>query len=426
MIRILYSLVWWIALPFVLVRLWWRGRKEPGYRQHIAERLGFYDTIPTDKPLIWVHAVSLGETHAAEPLIMAILEAYPNHGILLSHMTATGRAAGAKLFGHLAPRVFQRFLPYDTGCMMRRFLRHHSPCICILMETEIWPNLIAQCAAHNVPVTLVNARMSARSLSRARWAFGLMKDAAAGIACVAAQTHADAERLRAYGARRVEITGSVKFDAAPAPVAVDAGKRLRVQFGDRPVLLCASTRDGEESLLLDALQDLAVEKALLLIVPRHPQRFDAVANLIAERGLSWCRRSQLDPDSPLPADVRVLLGDSMGEMFAYFVAADLAFIGGSLLPLGGQNLIEACAVGTPVLIGPHTFNFAAITEDAIAVRAALRIGTAADMMREASRLLRDADERKMMAESAARFAAQQRGATERTLALLRPYLDKPA
>ena len=411
-------------MPFVLMRLWLRGRKEPGYREHIAERFGFYeDALHSQQPRIWIHAVSVGETRAAEPLVHALLSAYPDHDILLTHMTATGRATGAALFGALVPRVSQCFLPYDTGWMMSRFLRHFSPAICILMETEIWPNLIVQCKKWGVPVALVNARMSVRSLSRARFAASLMSDAASNITCVAAQTHADGDRLFQYGAKAVHVTGSVKFDVDPPEDAFTFKTFLRQRIGKRPVLLCASTREGEETLLLSALSTLTVPHVLVIIVPRHPQRFDDVARLIHEQGLTMERRSALDSIPSLPGDVRILLGDSMGEMFGYYAAADLAFIGGSLLPLGGQNLIEACAVGTPVLIGPHTFNFDAITEDAVAAGAAIIVHTAEETMQQAARLLGDARLREQMHDEALRFAQQQRGATERTVALLRPFLS---
>ena len=421
--RLLYSLLWWLILPFALCRLWWRGRKEPGYRRHIAERFSFYpSSLLSSKPRIWIHAVSVGETRAAEPLVHALLSAYPDHDMLLTHMTATGRDTGAALFGALHPRVTQSFLPYDTGWMMRRFLRRFTPRICILMETEIWPNLIAQCKAHGVPVALVNARMSARSLSRAKIAGSLMVDAARNITCVAAQTHADAERLQQYGATHVHVTGSVKFDVSP-PDSVESFKTsFRTRIGARPVFLCASTREGEEILLLDALASFSIPDALLVIVPRHPQRFDDVAELIEARGLSMVRRSALDKGESIASDVRVLLGDSMGEMFGYYAAADVAFIGGSLLPLGGQNLIEACAVGTPVLIGPHTFNFSAITDDAVAADAAIVVNTAEDTMLQAARLLGDPQRRERMSRHALTFAQEQRGGTDRTIALLAPLI----
>lgn len=419
-----YSVAWWVALPLVVGRLWWRGRKEPGYREHLSERLGFYDATAqgqSQAPVLWVHAVSVGETRAAEPLIEALLDAYPDHKILLTHMTPTGRATGKALFARHAPRVFQSYLPYDTGWMVQRFIRHFKPRLCVLMETEVWPNVVAQCNAHGVPVALVNARLSERSLAKGKKMSTLMTGAAQGIACVAAQTEADAARLRQLGAASVHVTGSIKFDVTPPEAVLAKGNALRDQIGSRPVLLCASTREGEEALILDAMRTVDLDNTLVVIVPRHPQRFDEVARDVEARGFTIQRRSQLKTGM-LASGTQVLLGDSMGEMFAYYTACDVAFIGGSLLPLGGQNLIEACAVGKPVLIGPHTFNFSVVTEDALEAHAALRISDASAMLREALRLLRDHQIRAAMGESAQRFAQQHRGATNRTLALLAPLI----
>ncbi len=421
--RRLYSLAWWLALPLVLARLWWRGRKEPGYRRHMAERLGFYNAPSADKAIIWLHAVSVGETRAAEPLIEALLASYPEHTILLTHMTPTGRATGQSLFDKHGARIVQSYLPYDTGWMVGRFIRHFAPRLCILMETEVWPNAVAQCVQHGVPVTLVNARLSQRSLNKAHRLSALMTEAARGLTCVAAQTEADAVRLRQLGAPRVQVTGSIKFDVTPPAAALATGAQLRAQIGERPVLLCASTREGEEALILDAIESLAIRNALLVIVPRHPQRFDGVARMTAERSIGMARRSALNGNAISP-DVRVLLGDSMGEMFAYYAACDLAFIGGSLLPLGGQNLIEACALGKPVLLGSHTFNFSAVSEDAIAAGAALRVADAPAMLTEATRLLRDSGVRSAMGVQALAFAQQHRGATGRTMDLLKPLLSQ--
>ncbi|MEO8170194.1 MAG: lipid IV(A) 3-deoxy-D-manno-octulosonic acid transferase, partial [Oxalobacteraceae bacterium] len=378
----------------------------------------------------WLHAVSVGETRAAEPLIEALLAAYPEHTILLTHMTPTGRATGRSLFVKHGPRVLQSYLPYDTGWMAARFLRHFSPQICMLMETEVWPNLIAQCVAQQVPVALLNARLSARSMRRAQRFSGLMREAAQGLSCVAAQTQADAARLQQIGARNVQVTGSIKFDVVPPGTALVLGTALRQKIGERPVLLCASTREGEEALILDALQSAAASgnlrsEILLLMVPRHPQRFDAVAQLVKARGLVLQRRSSLDATmtgEPMAPDVQVLLGDSMGEMFAYYAACDVAFVGGSLLPLGGQNLIEACALGKPVLVGPHTFNFAAVTEDAIAAGAARRVDDAAGLLREAAVLLSQTAQRESAGCAAQAFAQRHRGATKRTMTLLQALI----
>jgi 3-deoxy-D-manno-octulosonic-acid transferase len=372
-------------------------------------------------PLLWVHAVSVGETRAAQPLIEALLADYPGHGILLTHMTPTGRATGHSLFGKYDARLRQCYLPYDTGWMTSRFLRHFKPRICILMETEVWPNLMAQCVRHGVPVALVNARLSERSLRKGERLGTLMSDAARAMHCVGAQTEEDAARIRKLGAPEVAVTGSIKFDVTPPEEMLARGAALRALIGPRPVFLCASTREGEEALILDALKPTDLGDALLVIVPRHPQRFDEVAAMVAQHGLRLQRRSTLG-EAALAQDVRVLLGDSMGEMFAYFAACDAAFIGGSLLPLGGQNLIEACAVGKPVLIGPHTFNFSAVSDDAVTAGAAVRVDDAHSMLAAAARLLRDASERHRMGAAATAFAQQHRGATVRTMKLLQPLI----
>jgi 3-deoxy-D-manno-octulosonic-acid transferase len=426
--RFLYSFLWRLALPLVLARLWWRGRQEPGYRRFWNERLGIYGRrAANDEPLtIWVHAVSVGETRAAEPLVEALLKRHPRGRIVLTHMTPTGRATGKSLFGKHGARVVQSYLPYDLPALVQRFIAHFEPRVCILMETEVWPNLIHGCNRRHVPVVLANARLSERSLKKARKLGRLMADAARGISLVAAQTADDAARVRELGVANVAVTGSIKFDVVVPPAALATGTQLKNQFdARRPVLLCASTREGEEEAILDAFKAAALpDDALLLLVPRHPQRFDAVEAMVRERGLAVQRRSALAlPGARVDSATRVVLGDSMGEMFAYYATCDVAFIGGSLAPLGGQNLIEAAALGKPVLIGRHTFNFAQVTEDAVAAGGALRIGDAADLMAQAARLLSDDDARTAMGRAGLAFANQHRGATVRTLDLLPPLAE---
>lgn len=422
--RLLYTLAWWLALPLVLARLWLRGRQEPGYRQHWGERLGFYGRQPTTATdTIWLHAVSVGETRAAEPLIDALLAAWPRCRIVLTHMTPTGRATGKSLFAKHGARLVQSYLPYDTGAMPARFIRHFAPCICILMETEVWPNLIHQCTRYKVPVVLANARLSQRSLGKAQRLGKLIADAARGITLVAAQTQDDADRMRQLGVQHVVVTGSIKFDVVVPDAALATGAWLRGAIGARPVLLCASTREGEEQLILDAyIRASLPAHALLLIVPRHPQRFDEVEKLIAAQGLVVQRRSGLAQDDAVAQGTQVLLGDTMGEMFAYYAACDCTFVGGSLLPLGGQNLIEPAALGKPVLIGPHTFNFALVTEQAIAAGGAALVADADALMAQASALLQDPARLSSMGQKALAFASQHRGATPRTIAAIQPLL----
>ncbi len=410
--RLAYTLLLYLLLPYVLARLAWRARRQSGYLRHVAERFGHYAATP-GAPLIWVHAVSVGETRAAEPLVRALQVKYPQHRILLTHMTPTGRETGETLFGG---RVARCYLPYDYPGAVARFLDHFRPQIGIVMETEIWPNLIRAGRARSIPLYLVNARLSEKSYAGYRRFGGLVRESLAGFAAVAAQSEDDARRLAALGAGDVRVAGNVKFDVAPPPEQLALGQALRRGFGEaRPVLLAASTREGEEVLLLEALEGIAASELLTVIVPRHPQRFDEVARLLEARGVRYQRRSA---NAPTVSDTRVVLGDSMGEMFAYYAACDVAFIGGSLLPLGGQNLIEACAVGRPVLIGPSTYNFTEAVELAVQAGAAIQVLDPAALAREAARLLRDPAAARRMSQAALAFAGAHRGATARVLELI--------
>ena len=413
--RLIYSLLFYLAQPAVWLRLWWRARKQPEYLQHVGERYGHYPQ-PVPPRLLWLHAVSVGETRAAEPLIKALLEAYPDHSLLLTHMTPTGRATGGELIAKYGPRLLQAYLPYDLPGPCRRFFGHFRPRLGLLMETELWPNLIASAHGCNAPVLLVNARLSQRS-QRGYLRFApLIRPAVQQLTDVAAQTPADAARLTGIGAQDVKVFGNIKFDVTPAPEKLHQGRQWRKAFGSRPVWLAASTREGEEPAILDAFVHHATPDTLLLLVPRHPQRFDEVAALASARGLALQRRST---EEAVRAQTRVLLGDSMGEMFAYYAAADVALIGGSWLPFGGQNLIEACAVGTAAVIGPHTFNFQAVAEDAERAGAAIRAQDAEAGMRAALAVVADPARRDEIAAAGRAFATTHQGATARSVALLR-------
>ncbi|WP_176080454.1 lipid IV(A) 3-deoxy-D-manno-octulosonic acid transferase [Paraburkholderia tropica] len=434
MLRAVYRAAWWLIAPLAVLRLFIRSRRERGYREHVCERFGFAaGRLPEDDtPLIWVHAVSVGETRAAQPLIDALLAARPDARILLTHMTPGGRAQGEQLFGD---RVLRCYLPYDMPHAVRRFLRTWRPSLGLVMETEVWPTLIDECRRADVPLVLTNARMSARSFKRAAKFGAGAREVFGGFTRVLAQSPSDAERLTALGARNVAVLGNLKFDMASPPALVARGRDWKRAIGVRPVWVAASTREGEEELVLQAFAALDVPDALLILVPRHPQRFDEVAALVARRNLKLERRSQWAPASTsaahadvpaLPQDVKVLLGDSMGEMGAYYAAADVAFIGGSLLPLGGQNLIEACAVGTPVLIGPHVFNFTQATADAVAAGGALQVQDPADLARVLRELFKDKSRRVTMGAAASAFASRHRGATARTVDVLTTLLPERA
>jgi 3-deoxy-D-manno-octulosonic-acid transferase len=418
MARLLYNLALLLLLPYIGLHLLLRGRRQPEYLRHVGERFGRYPA-PQPSPqrgeggkLIWLHAVSVGETRAAQPLVEALLERCPERRILLTHMTPTGRQTSEELFGD---RVMRAYLPYDYPFAVRRFLDHFRPQAGIIMETEIWPNLVSACHRRRMPLLLVNARLSERSARRyAR--FGALTHAALRqLTGIAAQGEEDAARLRALGAPQVEVYGNIKFDILPPGSQLALGEKLRELMGARRVLLAASTREGEEGLILDALAKHPLRDALLVIVPRHPQRFEEVAALIGKRGFRLQRRSE---GRPVAAEAQVLLGDSMGEMFAYYGACDLAFIGGSLLDYGSQNLIEACAVGAPVLIGRSTFNFAMAAEQAIACGAARQVADAEELLKVAGELLRNAAARARMGEAGKDFAARHRGATAKTLELI--------
>jgi len=394
--RLAYTLAIRAAVPFILARLWWRGRREPLYRRRIAERFGYYRDPPSGRPVLWVHAVSVGEARASAILVRVLADAHPGHDLLVTCMTAAGRDALKELHG---ASVSIAWLPYDYPAAVRRFLEHFRPRLAVLMETEIWPNLVAACGEYGVPMLLANARMSEKSaLAYQRWR-GLMQPAIAALAVACAQSKEDAARLRRLGAPRVEITGNVKFDATPDEAKRREGKAWRAQVA-RPVLLLASTRDGEERMLLDALPAWD-EKLLVVVVPRHQRRFDQVALL------TQSRRS-ID-QVPGTAD-RIHLGDTMGEMDFYYAAADVAVIGGSFL-------IEACAAAVPVVLGPSMFNFAEAARLALESGAAVQAADAADAIRAALNLLSNEEQRKKMGLAGKALCDAHRGATQKHLLL---------
>jgi 3-deoxy-D-manno-octulosonic-acid transferase len=369
---------------------------------------------------LWLHAVSLGETRAAVPLIDALRAARPELRLLLTHGTATGRAAGRKLLQDVDGQVW---LPYDTPGATRRFLRHFQPSVGVLMETELWPGLMRAAEHAGVPMVMANARLSERSAARGARLALLMHPAAARLALVLAQTVDDARRLREAGAPRVMVSGNLKFDMTPPARLTALGLQWR-QALRRPVVLAASTREGEEGALLTAWAALPAPRPLLLLVPRHPQRFEAVAALVRMQGLSLLCRSEWD-DLPPPqaAGADVWLGDSMGEMPVYYACADVALLGGSFAPLGGQNLIEAAACGCPVVMGPHTFNFAQASKQALLARAAVRVDDIVAGVAAAANLAR-APDRNAWVQRALDFAAAHRGAAavmaQKVLQLSRP------
>ncbi|MCC6533994.1 MAG: lipid IV(A) 3-deoxy-D-manno-octulosonic acid transferase [Burkholderiales bacterium] len=409
--RWLYTSLLYLMLPRVLLRLWRRGRREPGYRRDIGERFGRF---PQASPptCIWLHAVSVGETRAAQPIVERLLARHPPQTVVMTHMTPTGRDTGRELYGD---RVVRCYLPYDFPAAVARFLDHFRPSLGLIMETEIWFNLIHLCRERGIPVHLVNARLSEKSYRGYARLGDLAVHGLNALRSIAAQSEPDAERFRALGATNVHVTGNVKFDIAPAPELVARGEDWRRSWGAaRPVFLAASTRDGEEALLLDHLAAIRVANLLTVLVPRHPQRFDEVAALLERRGIAYRRRSVGLPD----AGVALWLGDSMGEMAAYYAACDVAFVGGSLRALGAHNLLEACALGKPVVIGPSVFNFQEATELGIAAEAVVQVADAAGVAEEVARLLNDGARARRMGEAGAAFARSHRGAVARLFTLI--------
>ena len=433
MTRWLYSLVVWALQPLLRAKLKRRGRDEAGYLVAIDERFGHYTQAPADAgapACVWVHAVSLGETRAAAVLLQALRAAQPGLRIVLTHGTATGRAQGQAL---LQPGDVQVWQPWDTPAVVQRFLDHFQPQLGIVLETEVWPNWVALCQHARVPLVLVNARLSDKTLSQAERLSWLSRPAYAGLTAVWAQTEADAQRLRTLGAPVQSVLGNLKFDAQPDGAQLTQAL-VWAQRLTRPVILLASSREGEEALWLDALQALKedpldqqdhVNAVHWLVVPRHPQRFDDVARMLQERGWQVSRRSQWTdgPDAALETDVHtVWLGDSLGEMALYYGLSDAALLGGSFAPLGGQNLIEATACGCPVLMGPHTFNFAEAAELAQAAGAAVRVEDMAHAIVTALQMVRFGPDENAHVAACAAFTQAHRGAAQRTVQALAPYL----
>ena len=428
MTRFIYAWLMWLAQPFMRARLMRRGVQEPGYLVAMEERFGHYAQANAPSTgYLWIHAVSLGETRAAAILIESLRARFPDIRLLLTHGTATGRAEGKKL---LRPGDVQAWQPWDTPGAVQRFLHHFEPRLGILIETEVWPNVSAMCQRMAVPLVLVNARLSEKSLRTSLSLAWLARPAYRALAAVWAQTQADAARLAKLGANVQGVFGNIKFDAAPDAGQLAQGQSWR-RRQSRPVVLLAISREGEEAQLLDdlaaRLQPLlksgqststpsaadAVAAIQWLIVPRHPQRFDEVAALIASRGFTVSRRSAWrdGPDQLTdPARPVIWLGDSLGEMALYYGLADAALLGGSFAKLGGQNLIEAAACGCPIVMGPHTFNFSQAAELALAAGAATRVADMAQGIKTVSDAVQDAAKIQAARDHTRQFAQAHRGA----------------
>ena len=420
LLSILYNTLWHIAPPFIRRYLRKRARKNPAYLEHWGERFGAPHPNPVQQP-IWIHAVSVGETRAAQPLIAELQRRFPNAPLLLTQMTPTGRATAAQLY----PQAQCRYLPYDRRDWVAQFLREHRPQFGVLMETELWINLISGCHSHRIPLFLANARLSEKSQRSYQKILSLIRPALRQLTAICAQTSADAQRLQQLGAPTPIVCGNTKYDIPIPPQSSELAAQFRQRIGNRRVFLAASLRekDGQDEaeLILNAWQPHA--DTLLILIPRHPERFQAAYNLAQQRGFQTQKRSD---NAPIRPDTQVWIGDSMGEMYAYFQAADIVFIGGSLVNTGCQNIIEPLQCGKPVLFGPSIYNFQAACQEALAAGVAQQIHSAAELVQTVTQQLMQPEIHAQQAAKAAVYLAQHRGASQRIADVIEQHLKQTA
>ena len=421
MTRRLYTLLLYFLTPLVVLRLLWRGLSAPAYWRRWPERFGWIPQSRED--CLWIHAVSVGEVQAAVPLIKALRSRYPKQRIVVTTMTPTGAERAQTALG---ADVTHYYAPYDLPQAVRRFLQHARPRLLIIMETELWPNLIHTCHAQAIPVILANARLSERSAARYRRIKKLMAETLRKVSIIASQTQPEAERFIELGARpdAVHVTGSIKYDVKlPASLREEAQVLRRLWGVERAVWIAASTHEGEEVQILDAYAAVRRElsHALLVIVPRHPERFTKVAALCQKRGYQIVRRSE---QRPCDANTEIVIGDSMGELNLFYAASDVAFVGGSLAPTGGHNLIEPAALGVPVITGPYTFNFAEVTQQLCEAGAAVRIHNTQQLGNAVVMFLKDANLRYQTGEKGRLLVELNRGALNSLLEIIAKHLNR--
>jgi 3-deoxy-D-manno-octulosonic-acid transferase len=415
--RFLYNVVLYLAFPLVMLRLFMRSIRQPEYRQRIRERLGWFTPCQNNE-VIWIHAVSVGEVVAAAPLIRFLQQKYDRYQLLVTTTTPTGSAQLSKIF---ADSVSHVYAPYDLPGIVRRFLNNVHPALALIIETEIWPNLFCACKQRDIPLVMVNARLSARSAVGYRKVLPLTRQTLACISLLSAQNDTDAQRFIGLGIdeSKVRVTGSIKFDLT-LPAGLDEQARaLRGQFGiDRPVWIAASTHEGEEELVIDAYMQMinVFADLLLILVPRHPERFERVAAICEKRKLKLVRRSS---SRCCEADTRVYLGDTMGELMLLYAAADVAFVGGSLVSVGGHNLLEPAALGMATVTGPYMHNFEEITTRLLECSGVVQVNDSTQLAASIGMLLRDENTRKQMGDNAMAFVEANRGA----LAQLQDLID---
>lgn len=427
-LRWFYSVMFTCLLPYVFLRLWVRSLKLPAYRRRWAERLGLVPLPPLEN-VLWIHAVSVGEAISTVPLIHRIRSTYPDTPILITTTTPTGSERVQAAFKDmLGKQIYHCYMPYDLPWALHIFFQRIKPRLLILMETELWPNLLQACYERELPVIIANGRLSPISARRYRWLGPFMRAMIKPIQAVAAQSTIDAERFRALGinAQTIWETGNIKFDLELPPYLQEAGIELRQDLGaERLVWIAASTHEGEETIALNVYATLKKQfpQLLLVLVPRHPDRFNKVAHLCTERGFQLVRRSQRQPCT-LQTDI--FLGDTMGELPLFYAASDVAFVGGSLVPVGGHNLLEPAALGLPLLSGPQLFNFAAISEMLLAAKGIIIVPDEAALRDRLAHLLSDSTLRKQHGQFAKMVVEKNRGAIDRLLGLIDHYWRKAA
>jgi len=421
-LRTLYTLLLYLLTPLVLLRLAWRGLRAPDYWRRWPERFGIIEP-PLGERVIWVHAVSVGEVQAAEPLVRALLEKYPVYSLLVTTVTPTGSARVMALFGDEVAHVYA---PYDLPGAVKRFFQRVRPQLAIVMETELWPNLFHACHDRQVPLLLVNARLSAKSMAGYLQVKRLVARTLDNITEIAAQGETDAKRLERLGAQhdRITVSGNLKFEQRIPAGLQERAEVLRRDWGtDRPVWVAASTHAGEDELLLDVFSQLRKQFAdcLLVLVPRHPERFESVTELCRQRGMNTLLRSEM---RPCDAETQVFVGDSMGELLLFLAAADVAFVGGSLVPHGGHNMLEPAALGIPVVTGSHVFNFTEICDLLLQAGACAKVESIAELAATLERWLGDASERHRVGEQGRAVVEKNRGALQTVLAMVDRHLQK--
>ena len=416
----LYNVLIYLAAPFAVLVQLWRGLRDPSYRERVGERFGFGP--PIAGPTIWIHAVSVGEVQAAQPLVAQIRRRHPRYKLVLTTVTPTGAARARLLFGDL---VELRYVPLDLPGSVKRFFDRVQPRLAMILETELWPNLYAECGRRGIPLVLASARVSPRSVGKYRRLVPLFRKTLSHGIVIAAQSETDAERFKSIGAtpERTHVTGNIKFDFQP-PTGIEAqGLDWREQNAPgRPIWVAGSTHEGEEAIVLDAHR-IVLDRfpdALLVLVPRHPQRFDSVRDLLAKRNDRSANRSSRAAISPRTS---VLLGDTMGELMMFYAASDVAFVAGSLIPIGGHNLLEPASVGRPVLTGPHNFNSEEIVQLLMEARAAFIVRDTEQLAHAVSGLLATGELRNVMGAAGKAVLDANRGALDRLLTLVDPLLE---